>query len=181
MKLIFDRDGASPVRPCELCLQPMRFLGRHEECLLFRCEDCVLVSTDARADTTASRNFANLTVCGSLLRCGLDRRPVILGRRSSAGWRPSSVSEASAGNNPEAGASSGGALFSGRWTRRTEPMCSRFERAVKVNEPFHSSPSALRPIHQLTDLAHPINFPQAIPMFTAQKQNRDSRCARFRL
>jgi hypothetical protein len=57
MKLIFDRDGASPVRPCELCLQPMRFLGRHEECLLFRCEDCVLVSTDARADTTASRKL----------------------------------------------------------------------------------------------------------------------------
>lgn len=47
MKLIFGAAGGAPVRACELCLRPMRFLGEHSECRLFRCDDCALVSTDS--------------------------------------------------------------------------------------------------------------------------------------
>ena len=46
MKLFFAGRGTTPMRGCELCLQPMRFLGEHAECQLFRCDDCALVSTD---------------------------------------------------------------------------------------------------------------------------------------
>ncbi|KJC43783.1 hypothetical protein UP06_20020 [Bradyrhizobium sp. LTSP857] len=46
MKLFFTGNGTTPVRGCELCLQPMRFLGEHAECRLFRCDDCTLVATE---------------------------------------------------------------------------------------------------------------------------------------
>lgn len=47
MKLLFGAAGGRPARACELCLQPMRFLGEHAECQLFRCDDCALVSSEA--------------------------------------------------------------------------------------------------------------------------------------
>lgn len=48
MKIVFVADGGrdTPVRTCELCLQPMKFLGDHAEYRLFRCESCALVSTE---------------------------------------------------------------------------------------------------------------------------------------
>jgi hypothetical protein len=45
MKLFF-RERSTPVRACELCLLPMKFLGDHAEFRLFRCESCALVSTE---------------------------------------------------------------------------------------------------------------------------------------
>ena len=46
MKFIFTEAGGNkPVRKCDLCLRPMRFLGEHARSWLFRCEDCALVST----------------------------------------------------------------------------------------------------------------------------------------
>ena len=46
MMLIFSGSGTRPARGCDLCLRPMRFLGDHAECRLFRCDDCALVATD---------------------------------------------------------------------------------------------------------------------------------------
>lgn len=47
MKIVFDDGGRrTPARACELCLQPMKFLGDHADCRLFRCDRCALVSTD---------------------------------------------------------------------------------------------------------------------------------------
>jgi hypothetical protein len=47
MKIVFDDGGrGTPLRACELCLQPMKFLGDHAECRLFRCDRCALVSTE---------------------------------------------------------------------------------------------------------------------------------------
>lgn len=46
MKQILKSD-CTPARPCELCLQPMKFLGDHTECRLFTCDDCALVSTES--------------------------------------------------------------------------------------------------------------------------------------
>lgn len=45
MKVLFTSSG-TPVRTCELCLMPMKFLGEHAHCRLFRCDDCALVSTE---------------------------------------------------------------------------------------------------------------------------------------
>jgi hypothetical protein len=44
MKFSF-RIGAkrTPAKTCELCLQPMIFLGDHTGRTLFRCEECALV------------------------------------------------------------------------------------------------------------------------------------------
>lgn len=46
MKPIFGQGGGTPVKGCELCLRPMRFLGDYAEYRLFRCDDCALVSTE---------------------------------------------------------------------------------------------------------------------------------------
>jgi len=47
MKIVFGDVGRdTPVRACELCLQPMKFLGDRAECRLFRCDRCALVSTE---------------------------------------------------------------------------------------------------------------------------------------
>ena len=47
MKIVFDDGGrGTAARVCELCLQPMKFLGDHAECRLFRCDRCALVSTE---------------------------------------------------------------------------------------------------------------------------------------
>ena len=47
MKPFFSGGGrATPFRGCELCLKPVRYLGDHADCRLFRCEDCALVSTE---------------------------------------------------------------------------------------------------------------------------------------
>lgn len=45
MKLFFTGNGTTPVRGCDLCLRPMRYLGGHVGCRLFRCDDCALVVT----------------------------------------------------------------------------------------------------------------------------------------
>jgi hypothetical protein len=46
MKLIFGDGAHYTIRGCELCLQPMRYLGDHAGRRLFRCEDCALVITE---------------------------------------------------------------------------------------------------------------------------------------
>lgn len=37
---------STPAKTCELCLQPMSFLGDHAGRTLFRCENCALVCAD---------------------------------------------------------------------------------------------------------------------------------------
>lgn len=45
MKIIFSSSD-NPARTCELCLEPMKFLGEQAECRLFRCNDCALVASE---------------------------------------------------------------------------------------------------------------------------------------
>lgn len=67
MKLVFKAAVATPFRPCELCLEPMKFLGEHGGSRLFRCDECALVSTQ-RAEALPSRQTEFATKRPSMWR-----------------------------------------------------------------------------------------------------------------
>jgi hypothetical protein len=45
MNLIQRDLRAPPIKICEFCLQPMKFLGIHASCYLFRCDECALIAS----------------------------------------------------------------------------------------------------------------------------------------
>lgn len=64
MKLLFGSPGQAPVRACELCLRPRRFVGDHAECRLFRCDDCALVSAVSFEAVPGQSEPASLAAAG---------------------------------------------------------------------------------------------------------------------
>lgn len=67
MKINFKAAVATPFCPCELCLEPMKFLGEHGGSQLFRCDECALVSTQ-REETLLSRQAEFATKRPSMWR-----------------------------------------------------------------------------------------------------------------